>query len=233
MNSNSNLLNASENIAKPPLKSDKLPLRCTICSNVYDDSQYKPCELLSCSHMLCTECLENISDKKCPTCCKVIIRKNIINGKEAVNNTESLKLIKSQIEQHTSELIKEIYKQRDQLRYELKTAESTQKKKLTDQNTKDKQQVDNSLKEAKKGLVDKNLNVEHATKLISNINAQSQDLEKKIEKITKLQNQTDYKFKPNENLEIIENFFGKIKKISKVKIVFLNIIKRISDLNKL
>lgn len=51
---------------------------CKICFKNYDQTINKPCAILPCCHTFCSECIDCLQDKKCPTC-RVIIQDKCIN----------------------------------------------------------------------------------------------------------------------------------------------------------
>ncbi len=49
---------------------------CKVCFEKFDRLKHKPHVLLNCTHTLCINCIENLSEKKCPTCSAIIVRTN-------------------------------------------------------------------------------------------------------------------------------------------------------------
>ncbi len=49
---------------------------CNICLEAFDHSTHKPYSLSSCSHTYCLNCLEKLTNKKCPSCGKLFKEKH-------------------------------------------------------------------------------------------------------------------------------------------------------------
>jgi hypothetical protein len=49
---------------------------CNICLEAFDHSTHKPYSLSSCSHTYCLNCLEKLTNKKCPSCGKLFREKH-------------------------------------------------------------------------------------------------------------------------------------------------------------
>ena len=137
-------------------------------------------------------------------------------------NADKAQQLRIQIEKHTTDLIKQVYTQRDQIKEELKSVESDFKKKLIDQVLKEKQLTEKHVNEAKKYLSKKDAKkAEALNKLLDALDAQNEVLKKKINELN-APDKSEYKFLPNETLVIGSDFNGTIEEISKVNILSLN-----------
>ena len=136
--------------------------------------------------------------------------------KKIKENTERSQLLRTLIEKHTSDLVKQVYVQRDQIKEELKSTESNLKKKLNEDVLKEKQLTEKQINDAKKYLSKKELNNRDAlSQRLTALNAQNKALKQKIQELSE-PNKNEYMFQPNESLDISNNFNGTIEEIRKV-----------------
>lgn len=136
--------------------------------------------------------------------------------KKIKENTERSQLLRTLIEKHTSDLVKQVYVQRDQIKEELKSTQSNLKKKLNEDVLKEKQLTEKQINDAKKYLSKKELNNRDAlSQRLTALNAQNKALKQKIQELSE-PNKNEYMFQPNESLDISNNFNGTIEEIRKV-----------------
>ena len=160
-------------------------MQCQICFEKFDHSKHKPYVLIPCTHTLCITCLNNLPDKKCPSCTRVFMDKNPNWALLDLVGDSDYDLLKIQLERSFNEY--DILKKKLNDVHQRKLEENNQKLNIIrNEITRRTNQLVNQLKENEKRLLNETQSIEllltsSLNEIASKLNRLNANLDNQIE----------------------------------------------------
>ena len=184
---------------------------CNVCLERFDHSLRKPLTLVTCSHSLCSLCVENLEEKKCPTC------------KETIEETRTNWSVLKQTPPSQYDQLKE------SIQMSIKDLDELEKKLEIDLKQAGINKLNETVKEVKKRVEDKTNEMikilnENKTKTFKHIDSLAIDMKKELNGVKVVNFSSNLQDDLNENKMTLEELVKKNVNISNIKAEFSNAI---------